>query len=468
MQSAQREKSFVAGTSVLAAIFLTALKVSIGIPTGSLGILAEAAHSALDLVAAIITFFSVRISDKPADDSHPYGHGKVENISALAETALLLITCAWIIYEAVHRLFISAKPVEPSIWAFLVMGVSIAVDFSRARALTRVAQKYSSQALEADALHFGTDIWSSAVVMVGLAFVFVGDRVGQAALFGKADALAALIVALIVIGVSVRLGARALDALLDRAPRGLAEEIGAAAARVEGVRAVKSVRVRGVGNQVFADLHIAVARHLSFEESHAVETRVEDAVRARAPTADVLVHADPSAENEGVLEKIHAVAARGHFSVHNLGAHWTRRGLWIDLDLEVDPALSFERAHEMAHDLENQLRVELGADARIADVNVHIEPRDAELIPAIEVSARDAARYIERLHTLRAEFPPARDCQDIVLQNLGDGIYLSFHLLLDPDQSVNQVHTIAEEFERQLRKDFPELGRVVIHTEPAS
>src|SRR6476661_2410068 len=172
--SMRTEKRAVAGNSVLAAMAITALKIVVGFSTGSLGILSEAAHSALDLIAAIITLFSVRVSDKPADADHQYGHGKVENFSAFLETGLLLVTCVWIIYEAVKRLFFHHVEIEPSLAAFLVMFVSMAVDFWRSRALGRIATKYDSQALEADALHFSTDIWSSAVVILGLAVVLAG------------------------------------------------------------------------------------------------------------------------------------------------------------------------------------------------------------------------------------------------------------------------------------------------------
>jgi len=249
-----REKRIVAATSVVAAVFLTVGKVIVGYLTGSLGILAEAAHSALDLAAAIITLFAVRVSDLPADESHPYGHGKVENLSALAETLLLLLTCAWVIYEALNRLFFVTVEVDPSLWAFLVMGFSIVIDFSRSRALARVAKKYKSQALEADALHFSTDIWSSAVVIVGLALVRFGQyRGGDKSFFERADAIAALIVAGIVIYVSLRLGRRAIDELLDRAPEGLAEQVARSVGEINGIQRVSQTRVRDVGNRVFVD-----------------------------------------------------------------------------------------------------------------------------------------------------------------------------------------------------------------------
>src|SRR5271168_5566639 len=172
--SMRAEKRAVAGNSVLAAVVITTLKIVVGFTTGSLGILSEAAHSALDLIASLITFFSVGVSDKPADADHQYGHGKVENFSAFVETGLLLLTCAWVVYEAIVRLFYRHVEVEPSIWAFTVMLVSMAVDWWCSRALGRIATKYESQALEADALHFSTDIWSSGVVVLGLVLILLG------------------------------------------------------------------------------------------------------------------------------------------------------------------------------------------------------------------------------------------------------------------------------------------------------
>src|SRR5437899_4169161 len=218
--SMRAEKRAVAGNSVLAAIAITALKIIVGVTTGSLGILSEAAHSGLDLIAAIITFFSVRVSDKPADADHQYGHGKVENFSAFIETGLLLLTCVWIIYEAVKRLFFRHVEIEPGITAFVVMFISMAVDFWRSRALGRIAAKYDSQALEADALHFSTDIWSSGVVVVGLALVWAG-RSYHVEWLRQADPIAALFVAAVVVSVSWRLARRTVDALLDAALAGV-------------------------------------------------------------------------------------------------------------------------------------------------------------------------------------------------------------------------------------------------------
>src|SRR6202521_1191575 len=240
-ESMRAEKRAVAGHSVLAALAITTLKIVVGVTTGSLGILSEAAHSGLDLIAAIVTFFSVRVSDKPADADHQYGHGKVENFSAFIETGLLLLTCVWIIYEAVKRLFFRHVEIEPSIAAFAVLFISMAVDFWRSRALGRIAAKYDSQALEADALHFSTDIWSSGVVVVGLALVWLGRVYGVDKL-RNADPVAALFVAGVVVYVSSRLARRTVDALLDAAPAGVRGRILAAVNKVDGLLEVDRVR----------------------------------------------------------------------------------------------------------------------------------------------------------------------------------------------------------------------------------
>jgi cation diffusion facilitator family transporter len=471
MEKQIREKRLVAATSVGAAIILTATKLTVGLLTGSLGILAEAAHSTLDLAAALITLFAIRVSDRPADASHLYGHGKVENLSALSETLLLLITCIWIIYEAIHRLFFKTVAVDPSLWAFLVMGLSIAVDFSRSRALARVAKKYRSQALEADALHFSTDIWSSAVVILGLAVVKFGDyRGGNKTFYEDADAIAALLVALIVICVSIRLGRRAIDALLDRAPSGLADQVLRSVGEVAGIQRVSQTRVRDAGGQVFVDLKIDVPRHLSFEETDQLTQKAQEAVHSISPNADVIVHAVPIIEGEGLLEKIRVVAAHEHVSVHNVTTHWTDRGLWIDLDLEVDPHISFKRAHEFATSFESKLRDELiKTDTRtpLADISVHIEPLSDESNRGMPLDPLKADAYIQRVKAIGKELEGIDESRRIVLHEINGSIYLSCHLLVHADIPIAEVHRLAEEMENRLRREFPELGRVVIHTEPA-
>ncbi len=279
------EKKRVAGVSVIAAFFLTGFKLVIGLLTGSLGLLSEALHSGLDLVAAVITWFSVRISDTPPDKNHHYGHGKIENFSALIETFLLLITCAWIIYEAVHRLLSGDTKIEVNMWSYIVVVISIAIDFARSRALYKVARKYNSQALEADALHFSTDIWSSAVVLLGLILAQFG--------WFFADSVAALAVAFIVLGVSWQLGKRATDMLLDRVPVSVVTQIETVLNQSVGVVKYHDLRVRSSGAEHFVELTIHVQPGLSLAEAHEVSHYVEKQITKEVSRSYVHVHIEP-------------------------------------------------------------------------------------------------------------------------------------------------------------------------------
>jgi len=293
LQTAQKEKQGAALSSVAAAVGLTTFKIIVGLATGSLGILAEAAHSALDLVAALVTLFAVRFSGKPADQDHLYGHGKIENLSALFETLLLLVTCIWIIYEAVQRLFFRRVEIEVSIWAFLVMLVSIVIDYSRSRILYKAANKHHSQALEADALHFSTDIWSSSVVIFGLLLVKVSEWFPALSFLKQADAIAATAVAGIVIYVSVQLGKRTLFGLLDAAPKGMVEKIQAVVEGQAGVIDCHNIRVRYSGPQIFVDAHILVSPQLSIVEAHDLTEKIEVKIQELIPGADITVHPEP-------------------------------------------------------------------------------------------------------------------------------------------------------------------------------
>jgi cation diffusion facilitator family transporter len=266
--------------------------------TGSLGILAEAAHSGLDLIAALVTFLAVRISGKAADSEHQYGHGKVENLSALFETFLLLLTCVWIIYEAFQRLFYKNVNVDISAWAFVVMIVSIIVDYNRSRMLYRAARAYNSQALEADALHFSTDIWSSSVVILGLALAWIGYGIGDAIPFlknlEKADSIAALGVAVIVIYVSIQLGRRTVQALLDTAPKGMNDRLRKIIGAVPGIQNVHDLRVRYSGPYLFVDVHVTVDGQMPLVEAHALTEVIEKEVVTIAPESDVTIHVEPA------------------------------------------------------------------------------------------------------------------------------------------------------------------------------
>ncbi|HLJ05241.1 MAG TPA: cation diffusion facilitator family transporter [Acetobacteraceae bacterium] len=288
-----REKQSVALSSLLAAVGLTAFKIVVGLATGSLGILAEAAHSGLDLIAAGMTLVAVRISSRPPDRSHLYGHGKLENLSALFETLLLLLTCGWVAWEASHRLIAQRTGVQVTVWSFAVMLISIATDISRSRVLSHTAKKYHSQALEADALHFQTDIWSSTVVIFGLIAVLAADRLPAAGWLRQGDAVAALGVSALVVWVSVRLGQRSIDALMDHAPIGMEGRIAELVAAVPGVLDCHNLRVRYSGPQLFIDCHVLVDGAQTLTQAHRLTDRIEEEIQALVPGADVTVHPEP-------------------------------------------------------------------------------------------------------------------------------------------------------------------------------
>jgi cation diffusion facilitator family transporter len=283
------EKLTVAFWSVLAAVFLTGFKLLIGLATGSLGILSEALHSGLDLIAAVITFISVRVSDKPADEDHNFGHGKIENFSAFIETILLLITCTWIIYEAINRLITGKTHIEVTIWSYVVVITAIIVDIGRSRVLYRVAKKHNSQALEADALHFSTDIWSSAVVLFGLICANFG--------FFFADSIAALIVAVLVLFVSYKLGRRAMDVLLDKAPSSVISQVSSILSTIPEVSYFHDLKVRNSGADTFINVTIHVDPEISVKDAHAISEMVERVICESITRCEVHIHYEPEEEN---------------------------------------------------------------------------------------------------------------------------------------------------------------------------
>ncbi len=278
-------KQSVALSSVFASLLLTVMKLIVGLLTGSMGILSEAAHSFLDLGAALLTFFAVKVGDKEADAEHNFGHQKVESVSALIETGLLFLTSTWIIYEAVKRLTGGKTEIEVTWYAFAVMILSIVVDFSRSRALRKVAKETKSQALEADALHFSSDILSSLTVIAGLIFVSFG--------IVKADAFAAIGVSLFVLHVGYKLGKRTIDVLVDKTPDGLSEKINQIAVKVEGVISVKRIRVREVGINIFIDMTIIVDGKLAVAAAHKICDEIEKKIKMKIPESDITIHSEP-------------------------------------------------------------------------------------------------------------------------------------------------------------------------------
>jgi cation diffusion facilitator family transporter len=460
-----REKKHAALLSVGSALVLLSLKAFLVIRTGSLGVLSEALHSGLDLLAAIITYLSVRMSDEPADDRHPYGHGKFENFSAFVETALLIVTAVFIIYEGIDRLFFHHVHIRPSVIAVLILLVALSIDITRAQALGHVARKYHSEAIEADALHFSTDVWSTIVVIVGIGLVWAGETWNLPWLI-YADALAGLAVAGVILWAGSLLGKRTMDALVDAAPEGLRQEIARAVARMEGVLDVDRVRVRRSGNRHFVDATVSVPRTASLEQVHALSDAIEKRIGEIVPS-DVMVHAEPRApQGEHLFESIRALAQRLGLAIHDVKALQQDGQLFIELHLEVDENLSLREAHRQATKLEEGIRALRDAPT---DVNIHIEPLGTHIATpdaGLGEMKQLAAAVEHFLNSLPSEYDELANCHDARVRQVEHRILVSCHCTMKSDLPITKIHDVTAALVDRVKEQFPQIHRVTIHPEP--
>ena len=452
-----RTKTAVALSSVWASAALTLMKAVVGVLTGSIGILSEAAHSLLDLFAAGLTYYAVRVSGRPADDGYHYGHGKIESVSALIETGLLFVTSAWIIYEAVHRLVAGGIHVEVTWYAFAVMLISILVDFFRARALTKVARETKSQALEADALHFSSDILSSVVVLIGLCFAWYG--------FPGGDAFAAIGVAFFVLHVGWQLGKRTIAVLLDAAPEGVAEHATRILEDIQGILVVERVRARQVGPIISIDAVVSVNRAEHAESIRLIDLRAEEAIQAEMPGADLLLHLNPVAlSSESVAEKIRAVLGKEGLSAHEVCFDDTNSEQpLVTLDLEVDDRLTVFAAHEIASHVESIISAELGSKVV---VHVHIDPTEQGNMQSEPVDDLETAQILSRIRQASREVPNVYNVHELTARRSEGKLYLTMHCLVDGALTLKVGHWAGDCLEARIRQEFPDADQVKIHIEP--
>lgn len=470
--------------SVFAAALITLLKLLTGILTGSLGMLSEAAHSAIDLIASAITLFSVQVSDRPADEDHNYGHGKVESLAAFVETGIMFASCLWLVTEAVRRIvFHHHLALTPSIAPFIVLLCSIAVDFTRSRTLARVARQHRSDALAADSIHFATDMWASLAVMVGLAASFIGERHNLPAL-EYADPVAALVVSGVILRVSWRLAHQTIDALLDATPTtdptssrpqskeqlrsNLIHDLSA----IPGVLSVDRLRTRRAGANYFADVTLGMPRNLTFQRSEQLTMAATEAVRRHLPGADVVVHTVPTASiKESVHDRIRAVASRRNLAIHEIIVQQLDTGLHVEQHLEVDETMPLRQAHALVTELEAEMRHEIPA---ISSILTHIESEPA----TIERPASfDLDRDLElRLRHAAAAFPEILDIHDVFVSrrssasstHSADHLQVTCHCTLPDDLPMARVHAIITSLEGAFKLEAPEVDRLLIHPEPAT
>ncbi len=451
------KKQQVALTSVTASLFLTAMKLVVGIMTGSIGIISEAAHSALDFGAASLTLFAVRMSDKPADSKHHYGHAKVESVSALIETGLLVITSLWIIYAASERLIAGTTEIEVKWYAIAIMVISIVVDYSRSRALKKVAIETNSQALEADALHFSSDILSSAVVLVGLIFVSMG--------IAWADAVAGIAVAVLVGWAAFSLGKKTIDVLIDAAPEGLAERIEEITMTISGVIAIDKIRVKPTGPQVFIEMAVCVNRTLSVEKVQAICANIEEKLREDFPVGDITINTRPIAlNNETIAERVHVIGLNHNLHAHNISTSLSGQKKQITFDVEIDQRLTIKEAHNTVTALEDELRSEFDGEL---DICIHLDPLRYDERTTNTLSSEEEERVRSMIVNASKSIEKIQDVHDIQIgKTEQQKLFITLHCSFNNDALLEEVHSLTSQLEGAIYHDLSDAGRVIIHAEP--
>jgi cation diffusion facilitator family transporter len=454
-QFVHSEKSRVAAISMIASASMAAAKFVVGIAIGSIALISEALHSSVDLAATIVTWMVVQVSDKPADEEHHYGHGKMESLSALGVIAMLYVLAGGILVASYGRLRDGAAPPTLSVIPFVVLVIDIAVNLWRALALQRTARATKSQALAADALHFASDVLGSIAVIAGLALSGLGYRWG--------DAAAAIGVAVVISALGLRLARSTVETLLDRAPDGVAEKATAALKAVPGIVDVERLRARMVGPTHFIDATVQVPRTFPIDRVEAIKRQAQDAVTAALGDADLTFTPVPIArDNESVRERIMVIARNSGLAVHHVTVHDLGGKLTVSIDLEVDGEMALDAAHDIAHAFEHDIREEFGDDV---EVDTHIEPLEPEL-PVGTDAAPDRVETIQSALAGFAADGAIHDIHNVRVRDTDAGEIVNFHCRAAPSMSVIKVHENVDEIERALRRAFPTVKRVISHAEP--
>jgi cation diffusion facilitator family transporter len=454
-QLVHTQKSRVAAISVFASAAMAAAKFVVGVAIGSLALISEALHSSVDLVATIITWLVVRVSDKPADDEHHYGHGKMESLSALGVIAMLYVLAGGILVAAWGRLRDGTPPPTLSVIPFVVLLLDIAVNLWRASALHRAARATKSQALAADALHFASDVLGSVAVIAGLALSALGYAWG--------DAAAAIAVALVISVLGLRLTRSTVETLLDRAPDGVAGKATDAIKALPGVVDVVRLRARMVGPTYFIDATVQVPRTTPIDRVEEIKRQAQAAVAGALGDADLTFTAVPVARNnESIRERIMVIARNSGLAIHHVTVHDLGGKLTVSIDLEVDGEMALISAHDIAHDFERHIRDEFGEDV---EVDTHIEPLEPEL-PAGTDAAPERVEAIKAALTGFAANGAIHDVHNVRVRDTEAGEIVNFHCRAAPSMSVIKVHENVDEIERALRRAFPTVKRVISHAEP--
>jgi cation diffusion facilitator family transporter len=446
--SPQRRTALV---SVLAALVLIGLKLGAGLASGSLGLVSEAVHSGTDLVAALLTFFALGVAGRPPDPGHPYGHGKAEHLAALAEAVILVAASLFISYRAISNLVgASDSEVQATWYAFAVIAIVIVIDASRTLVSLRGSQRYDSPALQANALHFASDLAGSVAVLLGLLLVAAG--------YPGADSLAALFVAVLVLLAAARLMRSNVDVLMDRSPAAADAAARAAIGRVDPPVELRRLRLRRSAGGHFADVVIGVPPGAAVGQGHAAADQVERAVQDALPGSDVVVHVEPGAE-AALRDRVHAaaLAVPRVREVHNVRVVTVDGGIEVGLHLKLPGELSLEDAHAVASEVEDAIS---RAVPGVMAVQTHLEPlRETEA--GERTAPPDEEAILAIVRDLTGE-PP----RDVRLVRTEEGLLVFVTLHVPPERTLADAHALASEVEEQIRERLPEIADVVVHTEP--
>lgn len=448
-------KERVALVSLIASLGLTAAKLIIGLMIGSLALITDALHSGTDAIATLVTFLAVRFADRPADDDHPYGHGKYEDLAALGEGTLLLVLAGGVAVESWNRFVGEASPPSITIVAFAVLGVEILINLWRARALHKAAVETGSRALAADAMHFLSDVASSAIVIVG----FIATLYGA----DWADSVTAAAIAVFIGWLGLRMIRRTADELTDRVSPTVGRTLRRLLVDLPGVVAIDQLRVRTVGPRHFVDISAGVPRTFSLGETAAVKRAMVATISAEIADAEATVSLRPMPiDDESLRERVFLAATRERTPVHHITIQHLGDRLSVSLDCEVDGAMPLGEAHEVASRLEAAIRAEIGAEI---EVETHLEPLYPDLIPGAKLSDERVAAYAAVLKDA-AEKNGVSDIHNVRVREIEDGVFVAFHCRFSPTLTAAEVHRRADAVERGARIAFPEIRRIVSHPEP--
>lgn len=449
--------------SLYAAIIITLIKLLAAYFSGSLGVLSEVFNSGIDIFVCIVTIFSIKYSSRPPDEDHNYGHEKVENLSALIQVLILFLTSSYIIYEAIYRLFINKEvEVKVNIWIILALLISMAIDFWRARILRKVAKETKSNALEADALHFSTDILSSGVVIVGLLMIYLN-------ISKVADTIAALVVTGIIIFLGFKLSRKAIDSLMDRVPAGIHEKVKYETLLIKGVEGIKSCRIRGSGSKIYIDMVIQISRLVPFSKVHDIMDNVEKKIYEMIERADVVIHSEPvETKNETINDKIRMVVNESGLKCHDIFSHKINNEIYSELHIEIDNTNDLTKAHSTITEIEEKIKMEIDI---ISHLKIHIDEPSEILFDTQDIT-EDSKEIIRHVKNILSECGDVISSSDIQVISTNGKIRISMNCLFNYIHSFDEVHDIVTVLESKifldLKEQNPKLTNVIIHAEPST